>query len=689
MKTKISLLLVLFLMSVGLQAQIDRSKQPEAGPAPKITLKTPHEFELKNGIKVLVVENHKLPKVTYSLRIDNKPITEGNKAGVASLLSSMLGNGTTSIPKDKFNDEIDFLGARLSFSSSGAYGSSLTKYSNRILELMADAAINPLLTEEEFQKEKQQLIESLKSQEKSVDAIAGRVGSALSFGKNNPFGEFITEETINNVTLEDVKNFYHTYFLPNHAYLVVVGDIDEKTAKKEITKHFGKWKKGAEPNTSVPAITPNVAKTQIDFIDMPNAVQSNVVVTNNVDLKMSDPDYFAAKIANYILGGGGEGYLFKNLREKHAYTYGAYSSIDASRYNGGRFDASSQVRNAVTDSAVVQILNEIKRIKTEPVDQKDLESAKAKYVGSFVMALERPETVADYALNIKLNNLPKDFYETYLEKVNAVTPADIQKAANKYFEADNSRIIVVGKGSEVIENLEKTGIPVKYYDTYATPIDKPNYQSAVPAGVTANKVLENYLTAIGGKEKLDKVTSLVIKYEAEAMGSKIISEEKRTAGHLAQNVYMNDNLMMAMVVSPEEVFVKQGGAKNPIPAEMAADMKLASGLFIEQNLLAAGTAKLAGTEDVEGKKAYKVEVPGTTVSYALFYDVETGLKVKESQVISMGGQSQTQDALLKDYKAFDGILFPSTKESSQMGQPINSKLTEVLVNSGVADEDFK
>ncbi|CDF80946.1 peptidase, M16 family [Formosa agariphila KMM 3901] len=689
MKTKISVLLALFLMSVGVHAQIDRSKQPEPGPAPKISLETPQEFQLKNGIKVLVVENHKLPKVTYSLTLDNKPITEGDKAGVSSLLSDMLGNGTTSIPKDEFNDEIDFLGARLGFGSQSAYASSLTKYTGRILELMADAAINPLFTEEEFQKSKDQLIEGLKSQEKSVDAIASRVGSALSFGKHTAYGEFVTEETVNNITLQDVKDFYNTYFIPNNAYLIVVGDIDFKTAKKAITKDFGKWKKGAEIKTTLPEVTPNVATTQIDFVDMSNAVQSNIVVTNNVDLKMNHPDYFSAQIANYILGGGGEGYLFKNLREEHAYTYGAYSSLRDSRYNGGRFTASSQVRNAVTDSAAVQILNEINRIKTEPVDPKDLESAKAKYIGSFVMALEKPETVAEYALNIKLNNLPSDFYETYLEKINALTPADIQKAANKYFQSKNSRIIITGKGSDVLTNLEKTGIPVKYYDTYAKPIDKPVYEVAIPEGVTAESVLQNYITAIGGKEMLDKVNTLVIKYEAEANGSKIISEEKRAIGKLAQNLFVNDNLAVAMIVTPEDVFVKQGGAKNPIPAEMAKDMRVSSGLFMEQTILALGTAKLAGIEDVKGQKAYKIEVPGTTVSYNLFYDVETSLKVKETQVINMGGQSQVQDSFLKDYKAFEGILFPSIKESSQMGQPIHANLQEVLINSGVTDADFQ
>ena len=162
-KTKVFAFVALFLITISVSAQIDRSKQPKAGPEPEITLEVPGEFELKNGLKVLVVENHKLPRVSYSLRIDNKPIATGKKAGVESLIGSMLGNGSTSISKDDFNEEIDFLGARLNFGFSGGFASSLSKYSDRILELMADAAINPLLTEEEFDKEKTKLIEEFKN----------------------------------------------------------------------------------------------------------------------------------------------------------------------------------------------------------------------------------------------------------------------------------------------------------------------------------------------------------------------------------------------------------------------------------------------------------------------------------------------------------------------------------------------
>ncbi len=163
---KIYFTVVLAFMAFAVQAQIDRSKMPEPGPSPEINLKDPQRFELNNGLKVLVVENHKLPRVSVQLTLDNPPILEGDKAGVSSLTGSLLGNGSTSIPKDEFNEEVDFLGANISFGSQSAFASSLSKYFPRILELMADAAINPNFTQEEFDKEKDKLITGLKLRKK-------------------------------------------------------------------------------------------------------------------------------------------------------------------------------------------------------------------------------------------------------------------------------------------------------------------------------------------------------------------------------------------------------------------------------------------------------------------------------------------------------------------------------------------
>ncbi len=691
MNTKIVAFFALFIMTISAGAQIDRSKQPAAGPEPEISIDKPQEFELKNGLKVLVVENHKLPRVSYSLRIDNKPISTGKKAGVESLLGSMLGNGTTTISKDKFNEEVDFLGANLNFGFSGGFASSLTKYSDRILQLLADAAINPLLTEEEFEKEKTKLIEGLKSDEKNADAISGRVGSALSYGTKHPYGEFVTEETINNVSFGDAVAFYETYFNPNNAYLVVIGDVDFKDVKKQVKKYFNDWTKSVDVNSAVPQPNANVQYTQINFVDVPDATQSNLSITNNVKLKMNDPDYHAALITNNILGGGGEGYLFKNLREDKAYTYGAYSSLGANRYGASRFNATAKVRNEVTDSAVVEALKEINRIRTEPVDAQLLKDAKAKYVGNFVMALERPQTIANYALNIKLNDLPEDFYTTYLQKINDVSVEDIMRVANKYFQADNLRIIVVGNGADVIENLEKTGIPIKYYDKFANAVEKPVFSKPLPAGLTGDAVVKNYITAIGGEANLNKVNTILVNSDVTIQGAPF--KPKATVKQMAPNksfmeiVVEGMGTVMKQNFNGESGFIEQQGQKAPMDEKTLATKKSEKGLFPELYMDASNLA-LESLMTIDGADVYKVKVTKEeTVSYR-FYDVKTGYLLRTEETAEMQGMSMTTVIDYSNYKEANGVMLPNTMKVATGPQVLSFETTEVKINEGVTDADF-
>ncbi len=530
---KIFITLILAFVALNLQAQIDRRKMPEAGPTPEINLNDPQRFELNNGLKVLVVENHKLPRVSIQLLIDNPPILEGDKAGVSSFTASLLGNGSKSIPKDDFNEEVDFLGARISFGSQSAFASSLSKYFPRILELMADAAINPNFIEEEFEKEKQKLLTALKAEEKDVSAIANRVQNALAYGTDHPYGEFITEESVNNVTLFDVIQFYEDYFVPANAYLVVIGNVRFDNVKTLVTKNFMPWTKAVPPSFQFSKPL-NAQYTQINFIDVPNAVQSEIAVESLVDLKMKHEDYLSSIMANFILGGGSVSRLEQNIREDKAYAYYSRSRLSDDKYGFATFKAYTGVRNAVTDSSVVEILKEMDKIIKEPVSNEELSNAKATYVGNFVMALEQPATIARYALNIETESLPKDFYKTYLENIDAITVADIQKAAQKYFSTNNARIVVTGKGSDVLNNLERLTfngkkVPIKYYDKYANETDKPDYNVTIPEGMTAHDVLEKYIEAIGGKEKLSEVTSYAIKAEADMQGTKLNLEIMKTS----------------------------------------------------------------------------------------------------------------------------------------------------------------
>lgn len=684
MKTKIISVIALFLVTLHLSAQIDRSVQPIPGPSPKINLEKPQTFELKNGLKVLVVENHTLPRVNAALTIDNTPIFEGNKAGVASLTGSLLGSGTKTMNKDAFNEEIDFLGATLNFSSQSVRLNALSKYFSKVLTMMADAIINPVFTQIEFEKEKNKLIDNLKSGENSVPNIANRVESALAYGLQHPYGEFSNEKSVNNVSLNDVQEFFNTNFRPNNAYLVIVGDVNFKEVKKLITDLFGKWNKGINTANILPEVK-NTTQTEIDFVNMPNAVQSNIAVVNTVNLKMSNPDYFAVILANKILGGGSQGRLYLNLRETKGYTYGSYSSISSDEKTAGLFEASAQVRNMVTDSAVVQMMSEIEKIRDIKVSDEELKIAKADYTGSFVRNVEKPETVARFALNIRINDLPDNFYETYLEKLNAVTTEDIQRVAKKYFSSDNARIIVVGKATDVLPNLEKVSYPIHYFDKEAKPTTKPDLSKPIPDGVNKETVINDYFKAIGGIDKIKSITSTLVTYEASVLGNTIQNTEKRTATDYANETSMAGNVMAKIVMNANGVFMN----KQPIPENMANELKYTLGTFPEMGILTNENSKLTGIELIDGKDAYVISTQGSIISTSLYYDVESGLKVKEMQTTTMQGKSQEQEAVYSNYKDFGGVKFPTVKKGKIGSQTVDFKLIDAKINQGFTSTDFQ
>lgn len=684
MKKTIIVLSSLFL-TLTMQAQ-DRT-QPKPGPAPTINIKKPETFSLPNGLKVLVVENHKLPRVSFNLTIDNTPYAEGNKKGVDDLTSSLIGNGSTKTSKDAFNEEIDFLGANINFFSSGASASGLSKHSKRILELMAEGALMPNFTQEEFDKEKEKLIEGLKTQEKSVPAVAGRVERVLAYGKNHPAGEYLSEETINNVSLADVKTNYSTYFVPEKAYLVVVGDVKTKEVKKLVEKLFGSWVKATAPRLTYSNPT-NVQYSQINFVDMPNAVQSEITLFNTVNLKMGDADFFPVILANQVFGGDFNSYLNMNLREKHGWTYGARSSIGFDKNMYSQFRANTQVRNAVTDSAITQALYELNRIRTEKVTEEALNNVKAGYIGRFVMQVEKPSTVARYALNIETEGLPADFYENYIKNINAVTPDDVMRVVNKYFLADNLRILVVGKAAEVLPGLESLKIPIFFFDKFGNPTEKPAMKKAIPAGVTVKTVIDNYINAIGGDKAIKTVKSIAYLGSAKIPQAPMpltYTSKIDSKGRFAEELSMAGmGSLMKQVVNGNTAYASQQGQKKVMEGKELAEMKESAVLFSETLLATKAGVTLSGIEPMNGSDAYTV-VDGDTTYY---FDVKSGLKIAEASTSEQGGQKVTQVTTFGDYRDVKGVKLPFN-HIMNVGFELDIKMSEVKINEGISDADFQ
>ena len=652
----------------------DLDKMPQAGPAPKIHFAKPVVYTLDNGMKIIVVENHKLPRVTANLNIDTPPFNLNDKKGTDDLLSSLLGTGSKTVSKDDFNEKIDFYGARVNINEGGFYINSLSKFFPDVLQLTTDQAINPDFQEEEFETKKKELIEALKMQQKSTPAAASNVMKKLAYGEH-PYGEITTIKNAENIKLDDVKDYYAKVYDPSRAYLIVVGDVKPEEIKTMAENYFQSWQKPQNPvQADLPPVK-NPSQTEVDFINMPHASQAEIKVAHRSDLKMSNPDYQKVLLMNSILGGDFNSYLNMTLREKHGWTYGARSRFGTDKY-GALFRASTSVRNSVADSAVVVTMDQLNKIRNEKVNDTLLYNTKQKYLGNFVLQMENPATIARQAYNIYVNNLPEDFYETFLQKVEAVTPADIQEAANKYVHPDKARIIVAGKASEIVPGLEKQGYKVKFYDKEGNPAAPPNTDTSVPENIGTVQILDRYFEAVGGKDKIQKIKSVEMTYEGNVQGAPLKIMKKA----MAPNKSMSETQMMGMTFSKSFFDGEKGyrilrGQKKDLTEKELEEMKNTPQPFPLTGLYK--TAKVDRKENIDGKDYYVLK-KGDTEYY---FNAKTGLLDRITENVEMNGQTFSQTTQLKDYKEQQGIKFPVVMVIPAGPQEIILKLQEIKLNS--------
>lgn len=684
-------LLAAAILSLPMTGQVDRSQRPEAGPAPKLEFGDYKVEELKNGIKLIVVEDHKLPRINMQLILDRDPILEGEDAGYVQLAGEMMRQGTTNRPKDKLDEEIDFIGARLSTSSNSVSVNGLSKYTDKLVELMADVVLHPAFPQEEFDKLKKQQISGLESQKDDPSAVASNVHNAMMYGLDHPYGEMITIESTEKVKLEDVKSYYKNYWIPNYTYIAIVGDIKPREAKKLVKKYLGDWERHNEPRNTYP--TPQrPEKTQVNFVNRESSVQSVIEMGNTMDLKPGSPDIVALELANQVLGGGSLGRLFQNIREDKGYTYGAYSSVDDDRLVG-EFNAGASVRNEVTDSAIVEFMKEFERLRNEPVSEDELAAAKAFITGSFGRSLESPGTIASFALNIERYDLPKDYYENYLKRLADLSAQDVMNAAKKYITPERMQITVVGKASEVAEKLEKFG-KVSYYNEKGEEVEKPS--TALPEGLTAEQVINDYIKALGGKEALQKVKDVKITYDVSIPGAPALSgvEMRKRPGMYKQEITMQGQTIQKMVFDGSKGSTSgmqvPGGSKS-LEGDELDEAKEQAQFFPETNYLSDEyTLDLVSMGKVDNKSAYVVKVTDkngeTTTEY---YSAETGLKLKEESTQEGPQGPMTVSTTYSDYKAVNGVQYPHMMVQDVGPQKIKMDVKEIKINSGLKDEEFK
>ncbi|MGB0311090.1 MAG: M16 family metallopeptidase [Schleiferiaceae bacterium] len=656
-----TLFIALLTFSLSAQVTIDRSTAPTPGPARTPEIGSYESFELKNGLKVFVVEDHKLPRITMSLILDRDPIVEGAKAGYVSIAGDLIGAGTANRTKSALDEEVDFMGANFGTGSNSIRVGGLSKYTDQLIEILSDVLLNPSFPEEEFEKLKSQMISGLKANADDPDAISGNLRGAALYGLEHPYGEVMTEATVEAISIDDCKAYFDTYFRPNIAYMVVIGDITVADAKKKLNKALKKWKAAEVPAHDY-AKTSRAASARIVMVDKPSAVQSVVWLGNVIDLPQGHPDIEPLRLANEILGGrGASGRLFLNLREDKGYTYGAYSNFGVDELNA-TFGASAKVRNEVTDSAITEFLYEINRMKNESVAEEDLVAAKASLSGSFGRSLESPASAANFALNIARYNLPSDYYNNYLSRLEGVTAEDVMRVANTYMNGPLT-ITVVGKAQDVAGKLSAFG-EVEYFDAEGNATEAPTFLF-MPEGITKESVLNNYFEAIGGAEAFQNITSFEQEMSLEAPGMPGAVGMKTVKN--IPDYYLSEQSMQGMTLMKVEY--KDGAAtRNGMRGnaelegeELASTAKEAKYVISQLEWLENPEAiTFDGQTLVNGKDVYQI----TEGEQTHYFDVATGLLYMSVETAEGPEGDITVTTVFKEWQEVGGLTFVKTIEQS-------------------------
>lgn len=685
-----------YILSIGLIlptllfGQIDRSIRPEAAEAPIINIEDSEVFTTANGITVILSENHKLPRVSFNLVMGATPKVEGNKTGLSEIAGSLIMSGTEKRSKDQLDNQVDYIGARLSASSNNIYMSCLTKHMKTGLDLMSDVLLNAKFPQSEVDRIITLNESALLSTKSDEGSMSRNVRSVANFPKTHPYGEVMTQATLDNIDRAAIVQYFKETFTPNGSYLVVVGDINREQVTKAIEENFSSWNGGEVFKTELVEAN-SIKGNRVFFVNKPGSDQSVISITYPIDITPSHEDYLKLKVLNGILGGGAFGNrLMQNLREDKAYTYGCRSSVSVNNdgstmYVGGNF------RNEVTDSAIVQILMELERITEDYVDADELNLTKSSMAGSFARSLERPSTIASFALNIIKNELPKNYYQTYLQKLDAVTKEDILMVAQKYFTGSNCNIIIVGN-EEVIDRIAKfdTDGKIEKLDAFGEPV-----KDRKPADITADELISKYVSTLAMGSEGKKLAKKL---------KKIKSYEEVTEFSMAQmpfpmkstRVWTKPNIEGSRMEGNGMVFQKsyfdgvagsnsnmQTGVSTLTDEEIASKNK-SQGLIPEMGYAANGMKyELIGIETIDEKEFYVLKTEDGESETFSYFDKETLMKVMILSIQTQDGETSETRISYSDFQETNGILFPMIMNMSIGEMTLAGKVISRTVNGKV------
>lgn len=459
--------------AVSFRGMTRRNRAPVSNEVLKVKLPRPVERQLSNGIRLLILESHRAPTVTLTISIPSSPLRDpAGMPGVAEATASLVMMGTTTKSARQISETLADLGASVTISAGAGGGggrggrggggegtgtisvNALSENFDAALAVMSDVLLHPSFPADEFEKWKTRQRSAIEQARTSPTGLGNEMLMKVLYPGDARQFTRLTNDSLNKLTRDNLIAHYKQFYVPSGDLAGIVGDIAPREAVAALEKALGAWKGGPVAAITLP-VNPPIAGKKVYLVSRPGSVQTDLVLANRA-IDRNNPDYIACLVMNQVLGSGPAARLFRIIREEKGYTYGVSSSFTATRYLQ-HFSSSMLVRTEVTEPALADLLKEFKEIRDVPVPKEELEGAKRTLVASFALGLENPAGVLQRWMQQREFALPADYWDTYTEKIAAVTAEDVARVAKKYVPYDNVQIIAVGDGAKIRELLKKFG----------------------------------------------------------------------------------------------------------------------------------------------------------------------------------------------------------------------------------------
>ncbi|MEN8139064.1 MAG: insulinase family protein [Bacteroidota bacterium] len=645
-------------------------------------------FVLTNGIKVILLQNDKLPVVSYKMYFDYNKIFLGSKKGVDLIFRDLWGKSSRSYKENEISEYIDFTAGKLELAEKSIYLEGLEKYKEKNLLLLSDMTLGFKVSDSQFLNSKRKIIDSLKHVEYQNKYISKSVGRNLMFGNNHPVGEFIQISEVDSLSKFDLYDYYNSYYKPNNSYLVVYGDISLRELKRIVNRNFRKYRKGNVINGYYPQPY-NIHQTEIDFIENYDSDELSVWMGNVDKLDTYDSNWILGRIGNFILLDEEEGLFRNELVENNTVSNFGYHLRDQGAYFSVTYNA-KQDSVATSIEKSLEVVNSVLDDKVpEGVDLKSIES---KIIDNYINGLSDPQKISDLYLLYYLTGLDKYLVKNLMSVIDTVDFSTVSNVLSNRVKPNKMRVVVSGPPQVAVPQLEKLGYPIIYYDKYAKETFPPSLDRSVPDSVDVNYVLQRYIKVIGGDENLKNIKKLWQWWVMDINNSKLFVKNKYMLPNKRLSTYSNNEvIVLKTVFNGEYGYVERSGEKQNILGEEFMKLSLEKSIFPIMYYQEDGyLMTLESQIPLKGELCYKIRVESPVGEVSLLYfRVSDGYLIKRESIdVKTNKVNNYLD--YSDFKTYDNVVFPYKVETLIGGKKSVLTLTQIKINDeNVRKRNFK